>query len=240
MLIHFAIPIYNEKQLLKKNALKLLNFLNQENYKFDWQIILIINGSSDGSEKIAQNLERKYYKINYFIIKEKGKGNAIKKALEKSMADVFIYMDIDLAVSLKNINNLISEIKKGSDIVIGSRLLKNSKVKRSFFGNLRSKSYIFLSKIVFRHDISDLQCGFKAIKKDAWKKIRPFIKDKKWFFDTELLIFAQIFNLKITEIPVDWSENRYEKRISKVRVIRDSLDFIKKLKTLKKRIKKLK
>ncbi len=238
MLIEFTFPCYNEEQLLQKNCLKFLQYLKDQNYHFDWRIILIINGSSDSSEKIALDLEQKNPEIRAFIIKEKGRGNAIKTYFDQSQADFLIYMDIDMAVSIENTNDLINPfLTENYDVVIGSRLLKISKTERSFIRELSSRTYISLSKIIIKHKFSDLQCGFKGIKKEDWTKISPHIEDRGWFFDTELLLWGQLLGLKIKEIPVNWSENRYEKRKSKVKLVRDSLVFIKKLIQLRKRIK---
>jgi len=238
MLLTFFLPSYNEEQILEKNSLKLLNFLKNKNYSFNWKMVLLINGSSDNSENIANNLINKHKEIYKYIITNKGRGNAIKTFLDHSDADYNIYMDVDLAVSLENINDLILELlQKDKDIAIGSRLKKGAKTDRSLNRELSSRIYILLSKIILKHPFSDLQCGFKGIKKEAWEKISPFIQDKKWFFDTEMLAFAHKMNLKVGEIAVNWSENRYEKRKSKVKVLRDSLVFIKELLKLKKRLK---
>ena len=136
-------------------------------------------------------------------------------------------MDVDLAVS-----------EDDYDLIIGSRLLKSSQTNRSLLREISSRTYIYLSKLIIKHPFSDLQCGFKGIKKEAWKQISPLILDKYWFFDTELLIFTSRFNFKFKEIPVSWSENRYEKRKTKVKVIRDTWKFIKNLIRLRKRLLK--
>lgn len=237
MKINFAIPAYNEEMLIRKNLLILFNFLNKQNYNFDWKISLIINGSNDDSEKIAKNLKKNYEQINFFIIKEKGKGNAIKKFFDQEMSSShLIFMDIDLAVSLENINDLINSFLEKNDLIIGSRLLKKSKTNRSLIRSFSSKAYIFISKIIIKHNFSDLQCGFKGIKKEAWKKISPYIEDKNWFFDTELLIYSEKLKIKTREIPVNWSENRYEKRKSKIKLIKNSIIFIKSLIKLRKKL----
>ncbi len=238
MLIEFTFPCYNEEQLLQKNCLKFLGYLKNQNYNFDWKIVLIINGSNDNSEKIAIELEQENPEIKAFIIKEKGRGNAIKTYFNHSKADFLIYMDIDMAVSMENTNDLLKPfLEDNYDVVIGSRLLKSSKTERSFIRELSSRSYIFLSKMIIKHEFSDLQCGFKGIKKESFSKISNLIEDTTWFFDTEMLMLANLFNFRVKEIPVNWSENRYEKRKSKVKLFKDSVNFIKKLLALRKRIK---
>lgn len=234
MLIEFCLPVHNEERILKSNVLKLLDYCNSQNFNFDWQIIIINNGLTDNSEKISQGLADKYKNIKIKNIKQSGKGRALKLYWQNSKADIVIYMDIDLAVSLNNISDLIQPIiKKNYDLVIGSRLLPHSKINRSFIRELSSQSYNFLSRMVLGHHFSDLQCGFKAIKVDVFKKIAPYIQNEKWFFDTELIIFSNYFGYKIKEIPVDWQENRYDTRKSKINILRDGIKFLGNLIVLK-------
>lgn len=241
MLVELSIPIYNEEKILKNNTLKLLNFCRSKNFSFAWKIILIINGSNDQSFEIAKDLKDKYPdEINFVNYEKRGRGYALKKYFLESRADIIAYMDVDLAVDLKCLDALMDPIiNKKAQIAIGSRLLPDSKTDRSFLRELSSRIYIFFSRIILRHNFSDLQCGFKAIEKKTAKKIFPYIKNEKWFFDTELIAYAKMLGCKIAEIPVDWSENRYAERKSKVNVIRDGCKFILNLIELKKRIAKI-
>ncbi|MEK9130358.1 MAG: glycosyltransferase [Patescibacteria group bacterium] len=241
MLIEFCLPVYNEEKILKSNILKLLDYCNKQNFNFDWQIVIINNGSKDNSKKIGQELFNEYFKkIKLENIKQSGRGRALKLYWQKSNADIIVYMDIDLAVSLNNISDLINPIiKENYDLVIGSRLLPDSKIKRSLLRELSSQTYNFLSKIILNHNFSDLQCGFKAIKTNVFKKIASYTKNNKWFFDTELIIFANHFGYKIKEIPVIWEENKYDQRKSKVNLIKDSIKFLINLIKLKIRLNQL-
>ncbi len=238
ILVEFCLPVYNEADILKENTLKLLEFLKQQRYNFAWQIIILNNGSTDDSEIIGQELI--YHRIKIIDYKDSGKGRAIKQYGLVSQADWLIYMDIDLAVSLENINDLIKQlITDRYDMIIGSRLLPDSKVDRSFARSLSSKIYNFLSRIILNHQFTDLQCGFKAIRTEIFKKIIPLIKDNNWFFDTELIYLAYCRNYRLKEIPVNWSENRYQQRKSKIRLFQDGFSFLIKLIKLKLRLVKL-
>ena len=50
---------------------------------------------------------------------------------------------------------------------------------------------------------SDAQCGFKAIRADRARELLPLVRDRAWFFDTELLVLAERAGLRIDEVPVD-------------------------------------
>src|SRR5262249_37216056 len=61
--------------------------------------------------------------------------------------------------------------------------------------------------IVLGARFSDAQCGFKAIRADRARELLPLVRDRAWFFDTELLVLAQRSGLRIHEVPVDWTDD---------------------------------
>lgn len=241
MKIEFCLPIHNEEKILSDSSQKLLDFLTSQNFPFDWQIIIVINGSSDSSLDIAKELNKKFPdKINYTNTKNPGRGQALKDYWQISPADILVYMDIDLAVSLDAIPTLIQPLLNNqAQIAVGSRLLANSQIERSFIRELSSQTYNFLSRLLLGHKLSDMQCGFKAITKPAFMAIAPYLQDPHWFFDTEMVIISKEAGYQIKEIPVNWQENRYDKRKSKVKLLRDSIKMFKNLIELRQRIKEI-
>ncbi len=237
MSLEILIPVYNEESILEANA-KLVADYCQKNFS-DWQLTLIINGSSDNSLVIAQRLAAICPQITAINLSQGGKGHALKHGLTKSSADIVLYMDIDLAVSLEAVVPLVALLNQNHPIAIGSRLLPASRTDRSFVRNCSSKIYNHLASFILGTKISDWQCGFKAVNRSTVKSIIPLIKDDHWFFDTEFLALAHHFHLPTTELPINWSENRYAKRQSKIRLTHDSFVFLKNLCKLKLRLKKL-
>lgn len=242
MLVEFCLPIYNEEKILEDNVIHLYNYCFKQNYVFEWKIVLLNNGSRDLTEEICRGLVNKYpEKIKLETMAEPGKGRALKSYLLKSRADVLSYMDIDLAVSLENINDLIEPVISGNyDLMFGSRLLSDSRVNRSYLRSISSIFYNFLSRQILGHSYKDLQCGFKAMNKKVVNKVSPYLIDNNWFLDTELIAWADFFKFKIKEIPVAWSENRYSARKSKVKLVRDGFGFIRNLVGLRGRMANIK
>lgn len=241
MLIEFCLPVKNESNILKANTLHLLDFLNSLDLG-DWRVVVIVNGSDDDSYAIASSLEcehgHHFRAVNY---KKGGKGWALREYFRQSRADVLVFMDVDLAVALDSLPNLIKPILNWeADLVIGSRLLPTSITSRSFLRSFTSKGYNYLSRIFLKHRLSDLQCGFKAIRRSGYKLVEPYLRDDKWFFDTELVTIAKALEMRILEIPVAWKENRYDKRKSKVSLVRDIWSFLGNLVRLRARIKNIK
>jgi glycosyltransferase involved in cell wall biosynthesis len=242
MTIDFCLPVRNEESILESNLIKLRDFLISKEYSFDWQIIVILNNCDDDSENIIKRLISLYPdNLKYLNVAPPGKGGALKHYFSKSRADVLVFMDIDLAVSLEDLDELINPILGGQeDLVIGSRLLKSSKVERSFFRSSSSVVYNFLSRQFLNHRFYDLQCGFKAFKLEVFSKVSPYLNDNQWFLDTELVILANFFNFRIKEIPVSWTENRYAQRVSKVSVYKHAWSFLRNLISLRSRLSNLK
>jgi len=229
MLVEICLPVKNEEKILAANLRQVLDFCQQANFRFSWKIIGIINGSTDKTASIFLDFKNRYSGlVDYVEFSGDGRGRVLKKYWQESGADVLSYLDIDLAVLPDQLPALIQPIIDGeADLVIGSRLLSNSKTKRSYLRETTSRSFNFLTHILLPNKASDLQCGFKAVRADIFKKIAPFIRDNYWFFDSELVILSQYFSYRLKETPVDWSENRYEKRTSKVKVVRDIIKSLK-------------
>jgi len=233
--ILIVLPTYNEEGVVKENTLKVFDFCQKNLIDYDWQILIADNGSTDRTPQIAKQLaeslseersstnyesEQITNKILFFHIPEKGRGRALKKAWSEYQADIYTYMDIDLATDLNYLPLIIKAIDKESyDLAIGSRLKERKKTQRSLSREILSRSYNFLLKILFQPSFKDAQCGFKAISKKVIQEILPKVKNNVWFFDTELLILAEKAGFKIKEIPVEWIEKRIIRRKSTVKVL---------------------
>ncbi|HEY1486743.1 MAG TPA: GtrA family protein, partial [Micromonosporaceae bacterium] len=94
-----------------------------------------------------------------------------------------------------------------SDLAIGTRLSRGSRVVRGLKREVISRSYNLLLHGALSARFSDAQCGFKAIRRDVAEQLLPLVQDKAWFFDTELLVLAQRAGLRIHEVPVDWIDD---------------------------------
>lgn len=224
--INLTLPLYNEQTILAENVEKILNFIHNDQY--EWQIILADNNSTDNTPLIAMVLEKKYpKKINYLRIDKKGKGLAIKTAWQKFPADYYIFMDADLSTDLSALPRLIEELKNNADIVIGSRYLPESQIHRSLLRLFVSKiSRWFIAKWL-KLPLTDFACGFKGVNQKIIQNILPQIKNKQWFFDTEMLCRAHRAGNTIKEIPVIWTETLNQKRKSKVGLIKVGWEYIK-------------
>ncbi|HPY08689.1 MAG: glycosyltransferase [Patescibacteria group bacterium] len=242
MKIEIFLPIKNEGLILNSNLKKLLDYLFLEFKDYDWQVVGVVNNSTDNSLQIVQDYEKRQpIKVKALSISQPGKGRALKTAWRASQADILVFMDADLAVDLEATKHLILPIiNQEADLVVGSRFLQDSLAQRSKRRGFLSRSYVIFSNFILNHQQTDIQCGFKAIKKEAFQQIEKYLQDDYWFFDTELVVLARLANLRIKTIPVKWRENRTDRQKSNVKIFQDTFEFIKNVICFKIRLKKIK
>ncbi len=201
MKIDVVVPVYNEQLVLKKNIAKLHSFL-KNNVSDEWRIIIANNASSDDTLLIAQNLKKQYKNIRVVHLDQKGRGRALKKAWGESAADIMCYMDVDLATGLDAFPVLIKSIKQGAAVATGNRYDLSSSIKRKLSRLILSYGYSTLARLIVKTQIRDLQCGFKAISRSTKEALLPLLSNPGWFFDTELLVWAEKLGYPIAQIPV--------------------------------------
>ncbi len=218
-MISIVLPAYNEAKRIKKAVERVINTAKSIGY--DFEVIIAEDGSTDGTDKIASELAKKYAEVRHIHSNERlGRGRALKNAFKEAKGDIVVYMDVDLSTDLKHLKELVDSIAvEGYDIATGSRLLKDSKAERPVKRAIASKVYNSLVRLLLGSKIKDHQCGFKAFKRDVILKICEDVKDNHWFWDTEVLVLAQKRGYKVKEIPVVWKQSED----TKVRFGRDSL-----------------
>lgn len=206
--LNTVIPVYNEEKELSDSITTLYAFLTKELIDIDWVITIADNASTDDTLRIARQLTKQYSKVQILHLKEKGRGRAVKQAWTNGTFDILAYMDVDLSTDLKHFPSLVRSITRGYDLAIGTRNAQGSRVlKREALRTITSKGYMMLIKFFFWVHFSDAQCGFKAVSRRVVEDVLPFIKDDEWFFDTELLLFAEKAGFRIYEEPVTWIDN---------------------------------
>ncbi len=202
------IPAYNEERRIKNTLLEIDEFLTTQNYNYE--IIVVNDGSRDGTVELVKNLQKSVKKLKIISNqKNYGKGHAIRQGLLKASGEFRLFTDADNATSIEQIQNFLPFFQKGFEIVIGSRNLQNSRIKkhqplyREILGNLGN----FLIQILVISGIKDTQCGFKCFSAKLVKDIFPKLKINRWGFDIEILILAKKKGYKIKAVPVIWTND---------------------------------
>jgi putative flippase GtrA len=205
--VEIVVPVYNEAEGLEASITTLRRYLD-ESFPFRTLVTIADNGSTDGTALIARRLAAVLDGVQALTLSRKGRGYALRTAWSASEAEVVAYMDVDLSTSLSALLPLIGSVLSGhSDLAVGTRLARGSRVVRGPKRELISRAYGHIVRLSLRSRITDFQCGFKAIRRDRALQILPLVEDDGWFFDTELLVTAERLGVRVAETPVDWTDD---------------------------------
>jgi putative flippase GtrA len=220
--VEIVVPVYNEAHVLQEHVWRLHRYLTEQ-LPVTWRISIVDNASTDGTFEVARSLEQTLPDVVAVHLDRKGRGLALRTAWTASEARVLAYLDVDLSTDLAGLSPLIAPLLSGhSDLAIGTRLSRGSRVVRGTKREFISRSYNGLVRTVLSASFTDAQCGFKAITNPAAHRLLPLVRDDAWFFDTELLVLAERSGLRIHEVPVDWQDDP-DSRVDIVRTARDDL-----------------
>ena len=226
------IPVLNEAHVLAKSVATVREFCGA-NLPHDWRIVIVDNGSIDGTQDVARGLSEQHADVAFYTLTERGRGRALRYAWTRSTAEVCCYMDVDLSTELAALPRIVSAIlNDGCDVATGSRLQKGkSKVTRSKRRYYISRIYNIIVRRSLGTHFSDAQCGFKAVSRRFVERVIPQVKDDSWFFDTELLVLAEKQGYRIGDIPVRWIEDD-DSRVKIAKTAWDDLKGIGRLRVL--------
>ncbi|MDR3643276.1 MAG: glycosyltransferase family 2 protein [Candidatus Doudnabacteria bacterium] len=208
MKLSIVVPAYNEESRIVPTLLDMRDYLEEQTY--DYEIIVVVNGSTDQTFMAAKSLAD--LGMNKILVKElpvAGKGNAVKRGiLDYSFGDIILFMDADNATKVSEIGKFFRYFQRGYDVVIGSRYLNSSLIKRSqpFYRVALSRLSNALIRLMAVPGVRDTQLGFKAFTQQAALDIFPLATVNNWAFDIEILAIARERGYNIKEVPVIWAE----------------------------------
>jgi glycosyltransferase involved in cell wall biosynthesis len=202
------VPVYNERHALARSIEKLHDHL-VDRLPYDWRIVIVENGSTDGTLQVAEDLCRRFGRLELLRVKEKGRGRALRTAWLCSRADVVSYMDVDLSSSLDAYYALVRAVAEdGYDLATGRRFGQQATVVgRKLNREVLSRTHNLVTRFVFGTKVVDNQCGFKAMSRASAQRLLPRVADDGWFFDTELLVRAEKEGSSIKQVPVYWTDD---------------------------------
>lgn len=205
--VEITVPVYNEEHVLGRSLAELHAYLDEQ-FPFDWSIVVVDNASTDHTLEVARTLAQHLDRVEVVHLERKGRGLALRESWSRSTADVVCYVDVDLSTGLTGLLPLVAPLVSGhSDLSVGSRLSSGAAVARGPKREIISRCYNLLLRGVFAVRFRDAQCGFKAARREVVQRLLPAVEDDAWFFDTELLLLAEHHGLRIHEVPVDWVDD---------------------------------
>ncbi|HXR84339.1 MAG TPA: glycosyltransferase family 2 protein [Hanamia sp.] len=223
--ISIILPCYNEEAILQSNLNTIIAYLETKNYKYQWEIVIIDDGSKDKTGTIADEfaLQRNNTRVIHHPA-NLNLGNALKTGFKNAKGDIIVVMDIDLSYSVDHIEKLVDKlVEASSDIAIASPYMPGGKVTAVPFARKLMSRWVNRFMRIAAQDKYHTYTGMvRAYKKDFISTVN--LKTKDYEINPEILYKAMILRARIVEIPahLDWTEqNKFKgKRSSSIRMIR--------------------
>ncbi len=194
---YIVVPVYNEERIITA----VIKEIKKAGYK---NIIAVDDGSTDNTFKELK--KNKLIALKHII--NRGKGAAAKTGFEAAKilnATVVITMDGDGQHNPKNIDTMLKSLRKGYDVVLGSRFIKHNNVP--LLKRLANQCGNLFTWIAYGLWVNDSQSGFRAYNSIALKKITT--KHDKYEFDSEIIREIARNKLKFVEIPIEVRYTKY-------------------------------
>ncbi|MGV6861651.1 MAG: glycosyltransferase family 2 protein [Putridiphycobacter sp.] len=203
--LSILIAVYNEDQTIKKvlkiiDDLKLIDAIEKE--------VIVINDSSQDNSKneietFLSDTRSDFKLINHQI--NKGKGAAIKTGVQHATGDYIIIQDADLELNPNEINDLLAVVQnQEADVVYGSRFLNQNKKGGTFLSNVANSFLTFLSNLIFRIKITDMETCYKLVPTPIFKSLN--LVEERFGFEPEITAkLAKNRNLKWKEVPISYN-----------------------------------
>ena len=205
------IPCYNEKSTI----IRLIKKINQQ--KINKEVIIVDDGSDDGTKELLKKINRRKYNINKIFFKKKnsGKGSSIRVAQKHINGKYVIIQDADLEYNPKDYKKILDKFKSNSFIqcVYGSRVLGNEKRIRPkkiifIFTIFANKMLTIISNLLNNQKLTDAHTCYKAFVAKTFKKIK--LERNGFDFCPEITSKISKMGIKIYEVPISYHARTYQ------------------------------
>ncbi len=221
--LSIIVPAYNEEQRLGRALARIREyFASRPAGVAGLEIIVVDDGSTDQTARIARDWTREMPFLRLVSNGEnRGKGYSVRHGMLEASGRIALFTDADLSSPIEESEKLLSAIRAGNDVAIGSRALDRSLIfaRQARFREVAGIIFNGFVRLFTGLAIHDTQCGFKAFVREPCRVIFEQQRIEGFGFDPEILFLARRHGLRTAEVPVRWAHDPG----TKVRVLRDSL-----------------
>lgn len=198
--ISFVLPAYNEGAFIEDALKKLDSVVNGDGLRYE--VVVVDDGSVDDTrlKAVGYAADKWYIRVCGYP-KNVGKGFAVKTGFWKTVGDAVVFVDSDLDVDVGLVRRYVDALKHG-DIVVGSKWHRDSTVEMPFVRKLLSRGFNVLVRLLTGVRVCDTQAGIKAVRREAFVDVFRRLSVKRYAFDVELLVLADVLGLRVVELPV--------------------------------------
>lgn len=197
-----VMPAYNEGKNIYHNIERVR--MAVEKFADDYEIIVVNDGSSDHTKDEVLRAQKESSKVRLVSYRQnRGKGGAIKKGVAEAGGEYIAFLDADLDLPPEQLEKYLEQLKNNrADVVIGSKMHKDSELDYPLVRRVISFGYYSMLKILFHLNVKDTQTGIKMFRAEALKSIIGLVKTKGFAYDIEILVALNSRKYRIMEMPV--------------------------------------
>lgn len=199
--VSLIIPIYRQEKSIVADLRRIKRVLDK--IRYDYEIIVIVDGRVD---KTLDNIRKVSLPkvISQSYLKNQGKAYAIRMGMKKAQGDYVMFLDSGMEIDPNGISMLLEHMQwYDADVIVGSKRHMASQVEYSTSRKILSYGYYILVKTLFGIRVKDTQAGIKIFRHTVLKKILPYLVEKKFAGDLEMLIAADALGFtRIYEAPI--------------------------------------
>lgn len=198
-LLSVIVPVYNEANTIKQIMEKI------DSVPIDKEIIVVNDGSDDGTEKILKDIKYNSLKVIHHS-GNRGKGAAFLTGLSHATGEFVIIQDADLEYEPHDYKVLLAAIKdNNADIVLGARFKKG--YRGLLIHRLGNRLLTVLLNLLFKARLNDCFTCYKLFRRETINKLN--LKEQSFTIDTEIVAKAAKKGLRIVEVPVAYHPRSY-------------------------------
>lgn len=209
MKLSILIPVYNERTVIERCLSLVLAAPLPE--QMERELVIVDDRSTDGTWEILERLAKKYPEIRLFRHDvNRGKGAAVRTAVEKAQGDFALIQDGDLEYDPSEYPRLLRPLLDGrADAVFGSRYLAGEQTRALLFWHtVINKSLTLLSNMFCNLALTDMETCYKVFRTDLLKSIP--IRSDRFGFEPEIVMKCAKRRLRIYEVPISYHGRTYE------------------------------
>ncbi len=224
--LSLVIACYNEEQVLEQSFAEIADVL--ESLDRPCEVICVDDASRDGTRAVLAELPRRYPRLGVRVLLHEinqGRGATVSDGFRAGRGAYLGFLDVDLEVHARYIPSLVRSLERGADV---------ASVRRIYAFQLRaldrwvmSRGYSLLVRRLLGSKLHDTETGYKFFRRAALMSLLDQVRDRGWFWDTEIMLRAERAGLRIDEIPGAYIR-RWDKT-STVHGLRDSLAYFSRL-----------
>ena len=202
MKLTVIIPVYNEvgniEEILKRVKAA----------KKATEIIVVDDGSQDGTRDILKNLDGKEKVRVVLHEKNQGKGAAVRTGMDAATGEILLIQDVDLEYDFRDYEQLLCPLEEGiADVVYGSRFLGGPRRVTMYWHMIANRLLTFMTNILYDTILSDMETGYKVFRRKVVDGMK--LRSKRFDFEPEFTAKVLKRHYRIYEVPISFNPRDY-------------------------------